>query len=134
MSDRQLGQSIFFERVENHWSGIRPAFKELEIRIAPEESTRLAMLLSGEAHIVDLPRELQGDALRNGHEDPRPRASPSEWVSVYFGGQYHIPGDPKFKADVPWNDRRVRQAMNMAINRQEVQAHLFRRQGQSRCT
>ena len=24
---RQLGQSIVFERVENHWNGIRPAFK-----------------------------------------------------------------------------------------------------------
>ena len=44
---RQLGQSIVFERVENHWSGIRPAFKELEMRLAPEESTRLAMLLNG---------------------------------------------------------------------------------------
>src|SRR2546422_3702584 len=41
---RHLGQSIVFERVEHHWSGIRPAFKEFEIRIAPEESTRLAML------------------------------------------------------------------------------------------
>jgi ABC-type transport system substrate-binding protein len=56
---RQLGQSIVFERVENHWRGIRPAFKELEMRIAPEESTRLAILLNGEAHIVDLARELQ---------------------------------------------------------------------------
>src|SRR6266516_2247249 len=63
---RQLGQSIVFERVENHWSGIRPEFQELEIRIAPEESTRLAMLLNGEAHIVDLARELQGDAEQRG--------------------------------------------------------------------
>ena len=29
--------------------------------------------------------------------------------------------------EVPWNDRRVRQAMNMAINRQEGQAHLSRK-------
>jgi peptide/nickel transport system substrate-binding protein len=63
---RQLGRSIVFERVENHWSGIWPAFKELEICIAPEESTRLAMLLNGEAHIMDLARELQGDAEKRG--------------------------------------------------------------------
>jgi ABC-type transport system substrate-binding protein len=63
---RQLGQSILFERVENHWSGIRPALQELERRLAPEESTRLAMLLKGEAHIVDLVRELQGDAEKHG--------------------------------------------------------------------
>ena len=126
---RQLGQSIVFERVENHWSGIRPAFKELEIRIAPEESTRLAMLLNGEAHIVDLARELQGDAEKRGMQILAASLA-AEWVSIYFGGQYHIPGDPKFKADVPWNDRRVRQAMNMAINRQEVRAHLFRNKGE----
>jgi len=126
---RQLGQSIVFERVENHWSGIRPAFKELEMRIAPEESTRLAMLLNGEAHIVDLARELQGDAEKRGMQILAASLA-AEWVSIYFGGQYHIPGDPKFKADVPWNDRRVRQAMNMAINRQDVQAHLFRNKGE----
>jgi peptide/nickel transport system substrate-binding protein len=126
---RQLGQSIVFERVEHHWSGIRPAFKALEIRVAPEESTRLAMLLNGEAHIVDLARELQGDAEQRGMQILAASLA-AEWVSIYFGGQYHIPGDPKFKADVPWNDRRVRQAMNMAINRQEVQAHLFRKKGE----
>ena len=126
---RQLGQSIVFERVENHWSGIRPAFKELEMRIAPEESTRLAMLLNGEAHIVDLARELQGDAEKRGMQILAASLA-AEWVSIYFGGQYHIPGDPKFKADVPWNDRRVRQAMNMAINRQDVQSHLFRNKGE----
>jgi peptide/nickel transport system substrate-binding protein len=126
---RQLGQSIWFERVEKHWSGIRPDFKELEFRLAPEDSTRLAMLLSGEAHIVDLSRELHDDALKRGMKIFAASLA-AEWVSVYFGGQHHIPGDSKFKADVPWNDRRVRQAMNMAINRQELQAHLFRGKGE----
>src|SRR5436309_7187982 len=46
---RQLGQSITYERVENHWRD-KPEFQELEIKIAREESTRLALLLSGEAH------------------------------------------------------------------------------------
>src|SRR5882762_7602544 len=87
---RQLGQSIVFERVENHWRGERPAFKELEIRLAPEESTRLAMLLNGEAHIVDLARELQGDAEKRGMQILAASLA-AEWVSIYFGGQYHIP-------------------------------------------
>jgi ABC-type transport system substrate-binding protein len=125
---RQLGQSISFARVENHWRGEKPAFKELEIRIAREDSTRLALILSGEAHVVDLPRELQGEALKKGMKIIS-SSLPSEWLSVYFGGQYHIPGDPKFKADVPWHDRRVRQAMNMAVNRKELEDNLFKDKG-----
>ena len=66
--DRKLGLSITYERVDNHWAGEKPDFKELEIRLVPEETTRLAMLLGGEAHIVDLPRELQKDALSTWHE------------------------------------------------------------------
>jgi peptide/nickel transport system substrate-binding protein len=125
---RQLGQSISYERVDNHWRGEQPAFKELEIRISREDSTRLAMLLRGEAHVVDLPRELQGEALKKGMKVLASQL-PSEWVSFYFGGQYHLPGDPKFKADVPWNDRRVRQAMNTAVNRTELRDNLFKDKG-----
>ena len=126
--NRQLGQSISFERVDNHWRGEQPAFKELEIRIAREDSTRLALLLTGEAHVVDLPRELQGEALNRGMKIIS-SSLPSEWLSVYFGGMYFTPGDPKFKADVPWTDRRVRQAMNMAVNRTELIDNLFKDKG-----
>jgi peptide/nickel transport system substrate-binding protein len=126
--NRHLGQSISFERVENHWRGEKPDFKELEIRLAREDSTRLALILTGEAHVVDLPRELQGEALKKGIKIIA-SSLPSEWLSVYFGGQYHLPGDPKFKADVPWNDRRVRQAMNMAVNRSELMDNLFKDKG-----
>ncbi|MGH8057957.1 MAG: ABC transporter substrate-binding protein, partial [Candidatus Entotheonellia bacterium] len=98
---RHVGQSIWFERVENHWSGIRPDFKELEMRLAPEESTRLAMLLRGEVHVADLSRELHDEAMKRGMRIFAASLA-AEWVSVYFGGQYHIPGDPKFKAEVPW--------------------------------
>src|SRR5438445_358353 len=58
---RQQGISITFERQDNHWRD-KPAFKQLEFRIVREEPTRLAMLLSSEAHIADLPRELQKEA------------------------------------------------------------------------
>ncbi|HEX5915881.1 MAG TPA: ABC transporter substrate-binding protein, partial [Rubrobacter sp.] len=37
--DRKLGLSITYERVDNHWAGEKPDFKELEIRLVPEETT-----------------------------------------------------------------------------------------------
>ena len=122
--DRKLGLSISYERVDKHWAGEKPDFKELEIRLAPEATTRLAMLLGGEAHIVDLPRELQKEATGRGMK-LLSSSYPVDWISIYFGGQYYLPGDPKFKADVPWTNKKVRQAMNMAVNRKELLETIF---------
>jgi len=122
--DRKLGYSITYERVDNHWRGERPDFKQLTIRIVPEESTRLAMLLGGEAHIVDLPRELQKEAINRGMKLIA-SAMPVDWISVYFGGQYYLPGDEKFDPKVPWTNKKVRQALNMAVNRQELMETIF---------
>ena len=120
---RQPGLSITFERVDNHWRE-KPAFKQLEFRLAREESTRLALVLSGEAHIADLPRELQKDALKKGLKIFS-SSFPVDWMTVYLGGQYYMPGDPAFKPDVPWTKKPVRQALNMAINRKELLNTVF---------
>jgi peptide/nickel transport system substrate-binding protein len=125
---RQPGLSITFERVDKHWAGEKPAFKELEFRLAREESTRLALLLSGEAHIADLPRELQKDALTKGMKIYT-SSFPVDWMTVYMGGQYYLPGDTAFKADVPWTKKKVRQALNMAINRKELLSTVFAGKG-----
>ena len=122
--DRKLGYAITYERVDNHWRGERPDFKELEIRIVPEATTRLAMLLGGDAHIVDLPRELQQEAIGRGMRLIS-SSQPVDWISVYFGGQYYLPGDEKFDPKVPWTNKKVRQALNMAVNRQELLDTIF---------
>ena len=124
---RQQGISITFERQDNHWRD-KPAFKQLEFRIVREEPTRLAMLLSGEAHIADLPRELQKDALKKGMKIFT-STFPVDWMTVYLGGQYYLPGDPAFKPDVPWTNKKIRQALNMAINRKELNASVFAGKG-----
>ena len=126
--NRQPGLSITFERVDNHWSKERPAYKELEFRLAREESTRLAMLLSGEAHVADLPRELQKDALKKGMKIYS-SSFPVDWMTVYLGGQYYLPGDPAFKPDVAWTKKPVRQALNMAVNRKELLNTVFAGKG-----
>ena len=125
---RQQGISITYERHDNHWKGEKPAFQQLEFRITREEPTRLAMLLAGEAHIADLPRELQKDALKRGMKIFS-STFPVDWMTVYFGGQYYLPGDKDFKADVPWTKKKVREALNRAVNRKELNASVFAGKG-----
>ncbi len=121
---RQTGLNITFKRNPNHWSGHKADFEEMEFRIAREEATRLALLLSGDVHIADLPRELHKDAIAKGLK----RFSSSlavDWVSVYLGGNWHITGDKAFDPKAPFVDKRVRQALNIAINREELMKTVF---------
>lgn len=126
--ERSPGLNIIYKAVDDHWSGITPAFDELEIRLAKEPATRLAMLLSGEAQVGDLPRELHADAIDRGLQRLSSTMS-VDWVSVYFGGMYFTKDDPDFNPEVPWTDVRVRQALNMAINRQELLDIVFAGRG-----
>ncbi len=50
--DYQQDVKVNYEAVENHWRQT-PQAQKLEIQYVPEASTRLAMLLSGQADIVD---------------------------------------------------------------------------------
>src|SRR5207253_6407978 len=63
--ERKVGSHVLYKRVDNHWRQT-PEYKELEFRWVPEDVTRLATLLSGEAHISDVPRALQNDAVAKG--------------------------------------------------------------------
>jgi peptide/nickel transport system substrate-binding protein len=121
---RQTGLNISFKRNDKHWSGNKVDFEEMEFRIAREEATRLALLLSGDVHIGDLPRELHKEALSKGLK--RFSSSlPVDWVSIYMGGQFYLTGDKDFKKEVPWTDKKVRQALNVAINRKELLNTVF---------
>ncbi|MGV6874049.1 ABC transporter substrate-binding protein [Pseudochelatococcus sp. B33] len=113
------GQYILFKRVENHWRKT-PEFAELQFHYMPEETTRLAALLAGEVHIAEISRSLQTQALARGKKivtSSRPAAS----ISARFGGNYLTPKGPPG----PLTDKLVRQAMNLAVNRDEINAQIF---------
>jgi peptide/nickel transport system substrate-binding protein len=44
---------------------------------------------------------------------------------MYMGGQFYITGDKDFKPKAPFTDKRVRQALNIAINRKELLSTVF---------
>jgi peptide/nickel transport system substrate-binding protein len=113
---------VLYKRVENHWRQT-PEYKELEFRWVPEDVTRLATLLSGEVHISDVPRTLQKDAVAKGMQVSTSKL-PAMQYQGYFGGMYFASPD-KLDASVPLVKREVRQAMNMAINRNAIAANLL---------
>ena len=115
--ERKVGAHVFYKRVENHWRKT-PEYKELEMRWVPEGVTRLATLLAEEIHISDVERALQKDAAAKGMQTLSSQlpAIQHEWL---FGGLYFASPD-KLDTKVPLVDKRVRQAMNLAINRQAI--------------
>ena len=115
---------ILYERVENHYSGLTPDFAELELRFVDEPATKLAMLLTGEAQIADLPRELMPDATGAGMSTAQ-SARATMQTDIAFNGLYCESDDPACRRDLPWFDVRIREAINRAINREEMLEVLF---------
>src|SRR2546429_8060343 len=115
--ERKVGAHVLYKRVDNHWRQT-PECKELEFRWVPEGVTRLATLLTAEVHIADVERALQKDAVAKGMKIVSSTLSANQ-VVWYFGGLYFASPD-KLDPKVPFVDKRVRQAMNMAINRHAI--------------
>jgi peptide/nickel transport system substrate-binding protein len=120
--ERKVGSHVLYKRVENHWRKT-PEYKELEFRWVPEGVTRLATLLAEEVHISDVDRALQKDAVARGMQilTSKLPAIQHQW---HFGGLYFATPE-KLDAKVPFVDKRVRQAMNMAINRNAIAENLL---------
>jgi ABC-type transport system substrate-binding protein len=120
--ERKVGVHILYKGVANHWRQT-PEYKELEFRWVPEGVTRLATLLTGEVHVADVERALQKDAVAKGMQIV-PSTLSANQVVWYFGGLYFASPD-KLNPTVPFVDKRVRQAMNMALNRQAIAENLL---------
>jgi len=120
--ERKVGSYVLYKRVEKHWRKT-PEVKELEFRWVPEGVTRLATLLAEEVHISDVDRALQADAVAKGMKISSSTLHAMEhyWS---FGGLYFATPE-KLDTKVPFTDKRVRQAMNMAINRQAIAKSLL---------
>jgi dipeptide transport system substrate-binding protein len=127
------GRSILYTAVQDHWRQ-PPYFSELEYIFSPEDATRLAMLLSNEAAIVDVARALLPEAREKGYTAVS-GPLPSLTVFVFIGGQYYDgerpilagpkagqiePVAPGYSPDDPMRKLDFRKAMNLAINRQEI--------------
>ena len=105
------GVEVVLEAYPGYWRRV-PNLKRLVMKSVPEGTTRVAMLKKGEA---DLAFALDGEDAENVRRDPRLQLVPSKHASIYwieFAEQW----DPKS----PWHDKRLRQAVNFAMDRQAI--------------
>jgi len=105
------GVELALEANEQYWRK-KPSIKRIVIKGVPDRTTRLTMLKTGEADIGFLMVGVEAATIK---ADPKLRLArtipPATWW-VEFPEQWN----PKS----PWNDRRVRLAANMAIDKQAI--------------
>jgi peptide/nickel transport system substrate-binding protein len=112
------GDRIEYEAVDHpHWRGT-PHFKRLTILLIPEESTRVAMVRTGEAAIGSISpesvKEVKAARLQTV-------TVPGTMQAIFqFYGTYR----PEVKGS-PVTDARVREALSLAIDRQQIITHVM---------
>ena len=117
-----------FEAVAAHWRKT-PAFKELVVRRIPEPATRLAGLRAGEIDIAQVFGDFLDQAQKAGlriHETPN---AAQYWVILT--GQT-TPDREDYCPSCPWvgdSGRKVRLALNLAVNKKAIMAGLWKGRG-----
>ena len=115
--ERIEGVHVTYEALPEHWRKV-PDYKELEFRWVQESATRLATLLTGEVQLSDIERSARAEALDRGMKVIRSTFQGTH-VRWFLGGQYYTEPE-KLHPDDPFLNKKVRRAMNKAINRQSI--------------
>src|SRR5262249_20272487 len=137
--ERQPDRYVLYERAPTpHWKWGTVDWQELQMTWTTEEPTRLAQLFAGETHLTELNKDLVEEAVRKGYKLIRSRDTAQQIVLV-FGGLYFGTEDKQTKRytefggitgkldpSVPWTKKEVRQAINKAINREELRRVLYK--------
>jgi peptide/nickel transport system substrate-binding protein len=108
VSEWVLGESLILEAVPDYWNG-RPAYPRLVFQVAPDETDRLDALRQGEA---DLVTDLSTHTV-NDWDDP------DSQILEVDSTQRLLIGIRAAEAG-PLADKRVRQALNYAVNVEQL--------------
>jgi peptide/nickel transport system substrate-binding protein len=139
LKERQLSRYVLYERVPTpHWKHGVVDWKEIKMTWTLEEATRFAQLIAGETHLTEVNKDLTDELVAKGYKLIRSRGTAQQmqinFGGLYFGtedkatGRYTEYGGTTGKLDpkVPWANVKVRQAMNKAINRNELLKVLYK--------
>jgi peptide/nickel transport system substrate-binding protein len=102
------GVEVVLEAYTGYWRRV-PNVKRLVMKSVPEVGTRLAMLKTGE---TDIAVALDGPEGLEVKRDPRLQLVASRHASIFW-----IEFADQWDAKSPWHDKRLRQAVNLALDR-----------------
>lgn len=141
--DLDFDERVLHERVQNHWRKT-PEFHEVEVLFIREAATRYAMLVSEEVHITGLTRLLGHEVERRGLKVER-STLPANFTHInihYYKPENFVDpatgrckpalpcGSTKaFDPNDPLRDVRVREALNLVIDRQEINEIFYNGEG-----
>jgi peptide/nickel transport system substrate-binding protein len=115
--EHKTGSYFLYEAVSGHPYRPTPGFDRLRVILVPEESTRVAMLKRGEAHLADIGFDSAKEIVASGNqvlEIPN-----SVLVFVSFLGAWEERAKT-LNIPVRWDNKGVRKALAMAIDREEL--------------
>ena len=110
------GDLVELEALDQHYRQV-PAFKKITLVLVPEETTRIAMLKTGGVDAIDVAVDAAADLEAAGLRTASLHGTHA--IAGFFGAN-----DPRSKG-LPAADVRVRKALSLAINREEVGRTLF---------
>ena len=106
------GEEIVLEAFDKYY-GPKPAYKTVIFKANPEEASRIAAMLTGEADVISGVPVHQRKKLQ---DSGKAYLTPQMGVMPYMGINTY---------EAPFNDVRVRQALNYAINKELINKALF---------
>ena len=120
---REDGVSLLIEKFDDHWRDEEPQFREVLFRWVDEDTTALAMLLSDEAHVIQVSRDVAASAVGRGM---RVISSTQESMQRYLrlGGQHYALPEYLDESS-PLTNRNVRHALSLAIDLDEIHEEIY---------
>lgn len=117
-----LDSQVTLQRNDSYWQGA-PALRTLVFRMMPEPSTRVAALLSGEAQII---QAVPTDLVDRINSAPNVSVHTAQGTRAYFI-ELNV-------SKPPFDDVRVRQALNYAIDWDDILTNIYQGYGERLAT